>query len=518
MSTKTGDFPGGLHLDGHKALSSGRPVEAMPVPPVLVFPLHQHIGEPAVPVVEVGERVLAGQLIARAGDYVSAPVHASTSGRVAAIEKRPVPHPSGLHAECIVVEADGDDREASFEAPGDFDAMDLSALRNRIREAGIVGMGGAGFPTFIKLNPGPQGHIDTVVLNGAECEPYITCDDRLMQERAADVVGGALIIRHAVGANRCVIGVEDNKPQAAAALRAAARDGVTVQTVVTRYPAGGEKQLIKILTGREVPSDGLPLNAGVVVQNVATAAAINHAVSEGRPLIARVVTVTGPGVAEPRNLEVRLGTPMADVLSHCGADPQAVGAVVVGGSMMGFAIHDVASPVVKTTNCLLVDLAVDDAEQPQMPCIRCGACVEVCPQLLLPQQLYWYAKSRDFDKVQDYSLFDCIECGCCNFVCPSHIPLASYFRFAKNEIWAQERERLRADRARERHEFNLARKEQEERERQERQRRKKARLKEPADAAEPADPKKAVVQEALKRAQARKEGLDSGTEGTEKRQ
>src|SRR6056297_1897381 len=249
MSTKTGDFPGGLHLDGHKALSSGRPVEAMPVPPVLVFPLHQHIGEPAVPVVEVGERVLAGQLIARAGDYVSAPVHASTSGRVAAIEKRPVPHPSGLHAECI------------------------------------VGMGGAGFPTFIKLNPGPQGHIDTVVLNGAECEPYITCDDRLMQERAADVVGGALIIRHAVGANRCVIGVEDNKPQAAAALRAAARDGVTVQTVVTRYPAGGEKQLIKILTGREVPSDGLPLNAGVVVQNVATAAAINHAVSEGRPLI-----------------------------------------------------------------------------------------------------------------------------------------------------------------------------------------------------------------------------------------
>lgn len=509
MSPLARPLRGGLRLPGFKALSNAEPIAPVPLPERLVLPLQQHIGRPAEPVVAVGDRVLKGQVIARADGYVSAPVHASTSGRVVAIEDRPVPHPSGLMARCLELEPDGEDAWVELTPVADYRSVDPSHLRNLVREAGIVGMGGAGFPTFIKLNPGPGRLVDTLILNGVECEPYITCDDRLMREQPQEVVGGARIIGHALGARRCVIAVEDNKPEAYEALRRAASDGIEVELVPTVYPTGGEKQLIQVLTGKEVPSGGLPVEVGVVVQNVATAAALYRAVERGEPLVSRVVTVTGGGVARPRNYRVPLGTPVAHLIEQSEPLPLQARALLVGGPMMGFALHDERAPVVKTTNCILVDPPLAEAEHP-MPCIRCGACAAACPVSLLPQQLYWHARSRSLDKAQDYNLFDCIECGCCAYVCPSHIPLVHYFRFAKTEVWSLERERARADQAKRRHTARVERLEQEKREREERHRARKAAVAVPG--AQEADPQKIAVRAALERARAR--GQEAGAESS----
>jgi electron transport complex protein RnfC len=498
VSPRIYPLPGGIHPPGFKALSNGEATVRAPLPDRLILPLQQHIGEPAEPVVEVGARVLKGQVIAKASGYVSVPVHAASSGRVVTIEDRPVPHPSGLSAACIVIEPDGEDRWVDRTPLESYESVDPSHLRNVIREAGIVGMGGAGFPTFIKLNPGPGRKVDTVILNGVECEPYITCDDRLMRERPEDVVAGGCIVRHAVQARRCLMVVEDNKPEAAQALRRAARDGVEVVEVPTVYPSGGEKQLIRLVTGKEVPAGRLPVEVGVVVQNVATAAALHRAVALGEPLVSRLVTVTGSGVRRPRNLEVALGTPVAHLLAQCEPVPVQARALIMGGPMMGFSLHDELAPAVKTTNCLLVDVE-PSAVAPPLPCIRCGACAQACPMSLLPQQLYWYARSRNFDKVQDYNLFDCIECGCCAYVCPSHIPLVHYYRYAKTEVWALERDRQRAELARHRHTQRAERLEQEKREREARQQKKKVT---PAVAGAE-DPAKAAVQAALERARSR---------------
>lgn len=509
MARKLYSFHGGLHLEGHKAMSMRSATVPARLPRYLVLPLQQHIGAPAEPLVEVGETVLKGQMIARAEGYVSTPVHASSSGTVIAIEDRPVPHPSGLSARCIVIETDG--REAWRERKqriADYTRLDPSELRNRIRDAGIVGLGGAGFPAFIKLNPGPGAAVQTLILNGAECEPYITCDAMLMQERPEEVLEGARIMQHAIRAEECLIGVEDNKPAAIAALRraiaAAGAEGIEVVPVPTRYPAGGEKQLIEVLTGKEVPSGGLPVHVGVVCQNVATAAAVYRAIIHGEPLISRYVTVTGQGVADPRNLEVLLGTPVADLLAQAKREPQ-IDRLIMGGPMMGFALGTDQVPVSKTTNCILAsapgELPTADAA---LPCIRCGACMEVCPARLLPQQLYWHARAQEFDKVQDYHLFDCIECGCCAQVCPSHLPLVQYYRYAKTEIWAQERDKRSADLARRRHEFRQARLERELREKEERQRQKKAALKQSEGESKEKDAKQAAIQAALERAQAKR--------------
>ena len=494
-------LPGGVHPPGFKELSNREPIARATLPELLVLPLQQHIGQPAEPIVKVGDRVLKGQVLGKAVGYVSVPVHASTSGRVVAVEDRPIPHPSGLSAPCVVIEPDGDDAWTELTPTPDYASVDPSHLRNLIREAGVVGMGGAGFPTFIKLNPGPKRKVSTVILNGVECEPYITCDDRLMRERPQEVIAGACIVRHAVGAEQCVIAVEDNKPEAARALRQAATDGVEVLVVPTVYPSGGEKQIIQVVIGLEVPSGRLPVEVGVVVQNVATAVALHRAVAQGEPLVSRIVTVTGEGVAHPRNLEVPLGTPVAHLLSQCEPRPVQARALIMGGPMMGFSLHDEQAPVVKTSNCVLVDLPGAVADPP-LPCIRCGACARACPMHLLPQQLYWYARSRDFDQAQDYSLFDCIECGCCAYVCPSHIPLVHYYRFAKTEVWAQERDRQRADLARRRHTSRLQRLDLERREREERQHKKKA---SPAGTAVGGDEAtKATVQAAIDRARARR--------------
>ncbi len=516
-------FHGGVHLPDEKTLSNQTPVADAPQPRQLVLPLQQHIGAPARCRVAVGDQVLKGQLIAEPQGYISAPIHASSSGTVVAIESRPIPHPSGLDSVCVVIETDGEDRWGELPPPlaasaAEIDACDVAEVRERIRASGIVGMGGASFPSSVKLNPGQDQPIDTLVINGAECEPYITCDDLLMRERAADILDGVRIMLHLIQAKQALIGIEDNKPEAADALRRALEatelgGRIEVVAIPTLYPSGGEKQLIRILTGREVPSHGIPAQIGVVCQNVGTAAAVADAVLRGQPLIERLVTVTGRGVVEPRNYRVPIGTPAAALIAASGGYSGDLATLIAGGPMMGFRLETDAVPITKATNCLL---ALTPAESPDpgapLPCIRCGRCAEVCPANLLPQQLYWHARAKELDKVQDYNLFDCIDCGCCAHVCPSHIPLVQYYRFAKTESWAREQEKRAADHARERHAAREARLE-----RQERERKAKLRKKKEAVAAGSAAPKagqadKQAVIEAARRRAAEKKAMVAETQ------
>jgi len=355
------------------------------------------------------------------------------------------------------------------------DSCPPSALVARLREAGIAGMGGAGFPAAIKLSPKAEHRIDQLIINAAECEPYITADDMLMRERAADIIGGIEILQRIINCKETIVGIEDNKPQAIEAMRRAAQgSGIEIAVVPTKYPSGGEKQLIYLLTGKEVPSGGIPAQVGVVCQNVGTSAAIYRAIVHGEPLISRVTTLTGQALREPGNFEVLLGTPIAALLQAAEVDLERLDRLVMGGPMMGFTLHSTAIPVVKTSNCILAasnaELAPPALEQ---SCIRCGACADVCPADLLPQQLYWYAKNEDLERAQQHNLMDCIECGACAYVCPSHIPLVQYYRFAKGEVRNAMAEQQKADRARQRFE---ARQQRLENEQAEREARRKARL------------------------------------------
>jgi len=509
-------FHGGLHLDDHKLESTGQPVQTLPLAPRLILPLQQHIGHAAEPIVQVGDRVLKGQQIARAVDYISAPLHAPTSGRVVEIAQLPIAHPSGLSDSCVVIEPDGQDVWGELPEPiSDFTRADPADLRERIRWAGIVGLGGAAFPTAVKVNISGRRNIDTLIINAAECEPYISCDDMLMREHPEEVLDGVAILRHLVGAHECLIGIEDNKPEAIGALRQAiSARGSDVELVVVpaHYPSGGEKQLIRLLTGLEVPSHGLPASIGVLCQNVATAAAVADAVLRGRPLIERIVTVTGRGVRQPGNFRVRVGTPIEFVIAQSGGYSTHIHQLILGGPMMGFALHSDTVAVTKAANCLLA-ASYEEAprKEAERPCIRCGACADVCPAQLLPQQLYWYARAREFDKVQDYHLFDCIECGCCAYVCPAQIPLVHYYRFAKTEIWAQERDREKSDLARRRHEARQARLERLEQERKARLRQKKEVLEKKAGSGA-ADPKKAAIEAAMQRVAAKKAAQQTRSE------
>lgn len=505
-------FHGGLHLNEHKQESTQTAVIQARLPNYLILPLQQHIGAPAKPIVSAGEKVLKGQLLARADGYVSASLHAPSSGVVTAIEERPVAHPSGLSARCIVVETDGrDESEPLAPSQANYLAVDPADIRKRVRESGIVGLGGAAFPSAVKLNAGSTVNIHLLILNGAECEPYITCDDMLMRERAREIIGGLLIMRHALQVKEAIIGIEDNKPQAYEALKTALAefgseaDGVFIRQLPTLYPCGGERQLIRILTGREVPTQSIPAEIGMVCHNVGTAAAVFAAIIEGRPLISRYITVTGAGVKHPRVLEVRIGTPINELIDQCGGYTDRIERLIMGGPMMGFALQSDEVPVVKGSNCILAAGKTELAPyHPPRPCIRCGACMEVCPANLLPQQLYWYSKAEDFDKAQDYHVFDCIECGCCAAVCPSHIPLVQYYRFAKTAIWAQERERQQSDHARQRYETHLARTDREKQEKAARLSRKKKALQKPAPESQPVDAKKAAIEAAVARARAKK--------------
>jgi len=458
--TKLWPFHGGVKLAEYKSLSNQTPIVQADIPPFLILPLLQHIGEPAESIVKVGEKVLKGQIVAHCKEKdcsatMSVPIHASTSGTVVAIEHRAVPHPSALTAPCIVIETDGEETWIEHPPLTDYATLASNVVRRHIARAGIVGLGGAGFPSHIKLT---HAAIDTLIINGAECEPYITSDDRLMREHPDDIIAGAQIIMHVLGgAKRCVIALEDNKPEAYQALLEAAKGCVEVVQVPTRYPMGGERRLIQVLTGKDVKRTQLSASVGIVVHNVKTASAVFRAVQLGKPFLSRVVTVTGGGVEKPQNLEVLLGTPIHVVIDQC-RRKEGVERLIMGGPMMGFALPNDEMPIVKTTSCLILSRADEIGTPPlQMPCIRCGACTQACPINLLPQQLYWYTKSKDFKKAQDYHLFDCIDCGCCAYVCPSHIPLVSYYRYAKAEIRASVQERKKAETAKRRHEFRLFR-------------------------------------------------------------
>ena len=470
--TPTYDFPGGVHPAEHKTVSNRTPIAPGPKPAQLVLPLNMHLGAPARPIVAVGDRVLKGQMLAEPAGTVSAALHAPTSGTVVALGPRPIQHPSGMDALCIVLEPDGEDRWRERRPVADHTRLGPGKLIALLRDAGVAGLGGAGFPTSVKVNLGDHQRVEQLIINAVECEPYITADDRLMRERADEIVLGIQILQYLLNPHDTLIGIEDNKPEAIAALRAACADSdVEIRVVPTKYPSGGEKQLIQLLTGKEVPSGSIPAQCGVVCQNVGTAWAVKRAVHDGEPLLSRITTVTGDAVARPGNYEVWLGTPVADLLHHAGVDKERLGRLVMGGPMMGFTLHDPSVPVVKTSNCVIAASAEELPEPPpEQACIRCGACAEVCPANLLPQQLYWYAKTDDFERAQHHNLMDCIECGACAYVCPSHIPLVQYYRYAKGEIRTQTAEQIKADRARERFEARQARLEREQAEKEARRR------------------------------------------------
>lgn len=507
-------FQGGHKLTARTARPAAEPIGIAAIPPHLTLPLAQHVGLAAEPVVAVGERVLKGQPIARPSGYIGAKVHASSSGTVVEIGDRAVPHPSGLSAPCIIIETDGlDERWGGYDPLPAFRELSSNELRARVRAAGVVGLGGAAFPTAVKLGSGSG--IKLLILNGAECEPYICCDDLLLRERAAEVLTGAQVLMQALKIARCCVAIEDNMPLAKRALEAAIaavdETRVEVVTVPAIYPEGGERQLIKVLTGEEVPARGVPPDIGYLCQNVGTAAAVARAVVRGEPLLSRIVTVTGEGVARPRNLDVRLGTPIAALVEACGGYTDRAAHLLMGGAMMGFPLVDDSVPVIKGTNCIVV--ASRDEIRPRapaMPCIRCGECAEACPAQLLPQQLYWHARAGELDRLDRYHLFDCIECGCCDVACPSQLPLTQYFRYAKTELWARDRDRQRSDLARERFE---ARRDRIEAEQAARRRRlaEKARAAEHAHGDEAA--RKAMIEEALERVQARRDQQDGDEPG-----
>ena len=501
-------FDGGLTLVAHKHLSTGSAISTMPQVKEYVIPLQQHIGAMSQVLVHPGDRVLKGQMIARPSAPVSAAIHSPVSGTVKDIVEHEVPHPSGLRDLCVLIENDFKDEwvERVPLADGYYNST-TSQVRKVVRDAGIVGLGGATFPAAVKQT---EVGLRTLILNGVECEPYITCDDVLMREYAAQVLSGADIIGHIIKARECIIAIEDNKPEAIKAMQAVIEEDGTgffrIQVIPTIYPSGGEKQLIKIVTGKEVPKDRYPAELDVLCHNVATAYAVHKAIYDGEPLISRIATITGHGVEQPQNIEVLIGTPMSACIEHCGGYKDNCDELIMGGPMMGFSIGDDELPVVKATNCLLVT-AKEEApasKQHHMPCIRCGHCVEVCPARLLPQQLYWYASSRNIDRLIEHNIFDCIECGCCAYVCPSDIPLVQYYRFAKTTIWQQERERKHSDIARERHEAHQARLEKQKLEREEKLRKKREMLAKKAKD-KPGDSKQDAIAEALARAQAKKE-------------
>ncbi|WP_373077840.1 electron transport complex subunit RsxC [Zhongshania sp.] len=506
---KVWDIHGGIHPAENKQQSLQSPIQAAGIPPQLILPLAQHIGAPASPIISVGDRVLKGQMIAEAKGFVSAPVHAPSSGTVVAIEPRLIPHPSGMSGNCIVIDTDGQDEWVKHSGVEDFRSLSKIDLIDRIRQAGIAGMGGAGFPSAVKLSTRDDKPIETLILNGTECEPYITADDILMRERAAEIIAGAEILRHLIRPSKeTLIGVEDNKPEGIAALQKAAEGtGIEIVPFPTKYPSGGEKQLIQILTGKEVPAGGLPADTGIVCQNIGTATAIYRAVCFGEPLISRITTITGEACSQPRNYEVLLGTPVQFLLDQSGFNKDNCIRLVMGGPMMGYTLQDTAVPIVKTSNCVL---APSVAELPPPPpaqaCIRCGMCAEVCPVSLLPQQMYWFSRAQEHEKLEEHKLFDCIECGACSYVCPSNIPLVQYYRASKAEIRQAQQDKIKAERSKERFEARTARLEQEEAEKEAKRaaRLKAAKDKAAAAASNPDSGKADLIQAAIERSKAKK--------------
>ncbi|ASM50477.1 electron transport complex protein RnfC [Pseudoalteromonas espejiana DSM 9414] len=468
-------FPGGVHPPQQKSLSNSARIARLPLPDKLVVPIKQHIGANGKLIVEKGQHVLKGQPLTAPAANWSVPVHAPSSGSIVDISSMPSAHPSALPELSIIIEPDGKDTWCDLNPTLNPSELSHDDLVDIIHQAGISGMGGAGFPTYVKADI--KQPIEFLIVNAVECEPYITADDVLMREHATQVVQGIELMQQILNPTLCIVGIEDNKPEAIAAMTKAAEHNanIVIQTVPTVYPSGGEKQLIKLLTNREVPSGGIPADIGILVHNTGTLFAVQQAVYEGKPLIERVVTVTGNTIHNAGNVWALLGTEVKHLLDCQGFSPVPQQRVVMGGPMMGFTLPTVRIGVIKTTNCILAPDHKELAEPgPEKACIRCSACADACPASLLPQQLQWFAKSKEYDKLQEHNLFDCIECGACAYVCPSEIPLVQYYRVAKVEIKEQQADKIKADRAKERFDARKERLEREQQERQNRHKRKPA--------------------------------------------
>jgi electron transport complex protein RnfC len=462
---------GGVHPPSHKAITGNLPIGTIPMPEVLIVPLKQHIGVAGNLLVSEGDIVLKGQPLTEPVKGLSLPVHAPTSGKITKIANHIVAHPSALSEPCVFIEPDGNQMWVERQPMSHFTAETPDYLVEKIKMAGVAGLGGAGFPSFVKS--ASLRKVNYLIINATECEPYITADDSLIQRSAEIIIQGIDIVSSIINPDRVLIGIEDDKPTAIAALKAAAehREDIQIRVFPAKYPSGGEKQLISILTGQQVPSSGLPLDIGIVVHNIGTLYAIYNAVICDEPLISRIVTVTGGSINKPQNLEVLIGTPIDNLLDHCGFEPTDKQRVIMGGPMMGFALPSTQVPIVKVSNCILAP-AQKELTRPEdeMECIRCSACADACPVKLLPQQLFWYSKAKDHGKAEEYNIKDCIECGACAYVCPSQIPLVQYYRVAKAEIRTEQQEKQLAEKAKVRFEARQVRLDRDAQEREEKQR------------------------------------------------
>ena len=458
-------FHGGVHPPENKAQSTQLPIGQLALPKKLVLPLRQHVGNIPKIKVQIGERVLKGQLIAEAEGTVSAAIHAPTSGTISAIDDAIIPHPSGLADRCITITPDDKDEWIARQAQ-DWKTADRKNLVASLRLSGIVGLGGATFPTHIKLRADGKSGVHTLVINAAECEPYITCDDMLMRERADEIVQGIEIAQYLLGAENVLIGIENNKPEAAASMRAATSNtAMIVKTVPTLYPSGDARRLVHLLLGAEIPHDKRSTEVGFQVFNVATVLALHRYFNHGEPSLGRIVSITG-NVNQPQNFEVLFGTPLTHLIAAAGGAKPETSHYIMGGPMMGFDLPSIDVPITKAANCIIAaSPSLFEPPKPAMPCIRCARCADACPVNLQPQELYWFAKADNFEKARDYNLFDCIECGACSYVCPSDIPLVQYYRYAKSEIIATDKAKEAADLARERNDFRIERIEREKLER-----------------------------------------------------
>ncbi|MCD5390918.1 electron transport complex subunit RsxC [candidate division NPL-UPA2 bacterium] len=425
-------FPGGVHPPTSKEATRDKKIEPAKIPERVIIPLLQHTGAPGEALVSKGDRVTVGQKIGEAKAFVSAPVHATISGEV--IEIKPLPYPLGLNTDSIVIQSDGKDEWLEVEGTKDWKALSPDKIRETIREAGIVGLGGAAFPTHVKLSPPEGKKIDAYILNGAECEPYLTCDYRLMVERPKEILEGFRILMAALSVKNGYIGIEDNKREAISAMGRELNGEPDIQMKVlkTKYPQGGEKQLIKAILRKEVPSGGLPFDVGVLVSNVGTAFSCWEAVVSGKPLVERVITVTGPGVKEPKNLRVRIGTRVSDLIEACGGFNGKPGKIIMGGPMMGLTQFTDEVPVIKGTSGILVQ--TDVLWDEEIACIRCGKCIQSCPLYLMPTMISLYSKRGRLEEAKDYGALDCIECGACGYTCPARIPLVQWIKYAKREL------------------------------------------------------------------------------------
>jgi electron transport complex protein RnfC len=497
-------FHGGVHPPGRKLESTQLPIGQLALPEKLVLPLRQHVGNIPKIKVAIGDHVLKGQLIAEAEGTISAAIHAPTSGVISAIEDATIPHPSGLPDRCIIITPDGKDTWITLK-PQDWRNADRQDLVGSIRLSGVVGLGGATFPTHIKLRANGKSDVHTLIINAAECEPYITCDDMLMRERSDQIVKGIEIAQYLLDADTIIIGIENNKRESITAMQAATADkNIQVKIVPTLYPSGDARRLVHLVLGQEIPHDKRSTQVGIQVFNVATVLALYRHFEFGEPSINRIVSMTG-NVASPQNFEVLFGTPLTHLVKAAGDTKPNTSHFIMGGPMMGFQLPSEDVPITKAANCIIAaSPAQFEDPAPAMPCIRCARCADACPVSLQPQELYWFTKSDNFEKAHDYNLFDCIECGACSYVCPSNIPLVQYYRYGKSEIIAADKAQEAADIARERNEFRLARIE---REKQERAQKHAARTQGTKTTAGkiPANAKQAAIAAAVARAKAQKE-------------